>query len=219
MEKFIKNVRFILICNYVGQIIPALQSRCTRFRFSPLPAPILRDRLVSVASAENISLSDEARDAIIRLAAGGDMRRILNVLQAASAAAAAAQEQNQHQHQSLGEKSKFNPITVTEEVVYGVTATPHPADLDCIFQALLIKTNISIIASSIRQIQVARGLALADIIGALFDRLAELELDQSMRIFLTKHLADIEYRLAQGASESVQLPAVIGTFIASRAYL
>lgn len=218
MEKFIKNVRFILICNYVGQIIPALQSRCTRFRFSPLPLPILQDRLMSVASAENISLSDGARDAIIRLTTGGDMRRIINILQAASAAAATFSTENQ-QHQALGEKSKLNPVTVTEDIVYGVTATPHPADLDHIFQTLLTQTNISITVSAIRQLQIARGIALIDITRALFDRLAEIQLNQSMRIFLTKHMADIEYRLAQGASESIQLPAIVGVFIASRTYL
>ena len=37
MEKYVRNARFCLICNYVSKIIPALQSRCTRFRFQPLP--------------------------------------------------------------------------------------------------------------------------------------------------------------------------------------
>ena len=32
IEKYAKNARFCLICNYVSKIIPALQSRCTRFR-------------------------------------------------------------------------------------------------------------------------------------------------------------------------------------------
>ena len=35
IEKYSQNTRFCLICNYVSEIIPALQSRCTRFRFQP----------------------------------------------------------------------------------------------------------------------------------------------------------------------------------------
>ena len=37
IEQYTRNVRFCIICNYVGKIAPAIQSRCTRFRFSPLP--------------------------------------------------------------------------------------------------------------------------------------------------------------------------------------
>ena len=36
IEKFTRNARFCIICNYASKIIPALQSRCTRFRFAPL---------------------------------------------------------------------------------------------------------------------------------------------------------------------------------------
>ena len=32
IEQYTKNVRFCIICNYVNKIIPAIQSRCTRFR-------------------------------------------------------------------------------------------------------------------------------------------------------------------------------------------
>ena len=52
MEKYTRNVRFCLICNYVGRIIPALQSRCTRFRFPPLAEAYVRSRLQHVVAAE-----------------------------------------------------------------------------------------------------------------------------------------------------------------------
>ena len=52
IEKHTKNARFCLICNYVSKIIPALQSRCTRFRFAPLKQEQIRSRLVEVADAE-----------------------------------------------------------------------------------------------------------------------------------------------------------------------
>lgn len=202
MEKYVKNVRFILICNYVGQMIPALQSRCTRFRFAPIPAPALGERLAKVAQAEGLAISDAAREAVTRLA-GGDMRRILNVLQAAASAV-----------------TEGGPQVISDDLIYAVTATPHPADLDRIFQTLLTQTDLAAAVSLVRQLQVARGLATVDIVRAMFERLARVQPGgEEMRIGLTRLLADIEYRLAKGATEQIQLVAMCGAFIASRARL
>jgi replication factor C subunit 3/5 len=52
IEKYTRSTRFCLICNYVSKIIPALQSRCTRFRFPPLPEPNVRERVQHVAECE-----------------------------------------------------------------------------------------------------------------------------------------------------------------------
>lgn len=52
IEKYTRNTRFCLICNYVSKIIPALQSRCTRFRFPPLDEANVRQRLQFVIDAE-----------------------------------------------------------------------------------------------------------------------------------------------------------------------
>lgn len=52
MEKFTENTRFCLICNYLSKIIPALQSRCTRFRFGPLSPEQMMPRLDYVIQQE-----------------------------------------------------------------------------------------------------------------------------------------------------------------------
>lgn len=52
IEKYSQNTRFCLICNYVSEIIPALQSRCTRFRFQPLDSNLIRERLMYIIGQE-----------------------------------------------------------------------------------------------------------------------------------------------------------------------
>ena len=64
IEQYTKNVRFCIICNYVNKIIPAIQSRCTRFRFSPLPISEVEKRVDNVIEAEGCvsSLSIRTRE-------------------------------------------------------------------------------------------------------------------------------------------------------------
>ena len=52
IEKFTENTRFCLICNYLSKIIPAIQSRCTRFRFGPLAKEQMVSRLEYVIAQE-----------------------------------------------------------------------------------------------------------------------------------------------------------------------
>lgn len=57
IEQYTRNVRFCIICNYVNKIIPAIQSRCTRFRFSPLDTAQIARRLDGVIEAEQYVLA------------------------------------------------------------------------------------------------------------------------------------------------------------------
>lgn len=54
IEKYTSNTRFCMICNYVNKIIPALQSRCTKFRFAPLNTAQIAPRLKIIAEAEKV---------------------------------------------------------------------------------------------------------------------------------------------------------------------
>ena len=85
IEKFTDNVRFCLICNYLSKIIPALQSRCTRFRFGPLDPEQIMPRLVHVCEEESVEVTDDGKEALMRLSQG-DMRKVLNILQSCAMA-------------------------------------------------------------------------------------------------------------------------------------
>lgn len=80
MEKYTNVTRFCLICNYLSKIIPAIQSRCTRFRFAPLQAPQIISRLEEIITKENVIASEAGKKALMDLC-GGDMRRVINGLQ------------------------------------------------------------------------------------------------------------------------------------------
>ncbi len=83
VEKYSKTTRFCLICNYVAKVIPALQSRCTRFRFGPLTDDSVAKKLNEVCISEGLELGPEASEAIIRLSRG-DMRKVMNILESCS---------------------------------------------------------------------------------------------------------------------------------------
>lgn len=84
MEKYTANTRFCIIANYSHKLSPALLSRCTRFRFSPLKEADIRVLVDKVIEEEDVKILPEATDALVKLSKG-DMRRALNVLQACHA--------------------------------------------------------------------------------------------------------------------------------------
>ena len=114
IEKYTRNARFCLICNYASKIIPALQSRCTRFRFAPLAPEQALDRVRIVAEAEAVNATPDGLDACITLGEG-DMRKCLNILQSTHMAFDA----------------------VTPDSVYRCTGSPKPDDVQIILTCLL----------------------------------------------------------------------------------
>lgn len=80
MEKYTNVTRFCLICNYLSKITPAIQSRCTRFRFAPLQPEQIVSRLEHIIASERVNATDSGKKALMQLA-GGDMRRVINGLQ------------------------------------------------------------------------------------------------------------------------------------------
>ncbi|NXJ86448.1 RFC5 factor, partial [Trogon melanurus] len=220
IEKFTENTRFCLICNYLSKIIPALQSRCTRFRFGPLTPELMVPRLRHVVQEEGVDVTEDGMKALVTLSSG-DMRRALNILQSTAMA--------------FGK--------VTEENVYTCTGHPLKSDIANILDWML-NQDFSTAYRKITELKTLKGLALQDILTEIHlfvhrgrslqgwppeDRvspqlapthtpsfLSAVDFPPSVRIQLLIKMADIEYRLAAGTSEKIQLSSLIAAFQVTR---
>ena len=109
IEKFTDNVRFCLICNYLSKIIPALQSRATRFRFGPLKEDQILPRLEHVCREEKIKITEDGKAALMSLSQG-DMRRVLNILQSCAMAFDSVSEYNVYKCTGHPQKADINNV-------------------------------------------------------------------------------------------------------------
>jgi replication factor C subunit 3/5 len=193
IEKYTRNARFCLICNYASKIIPALQSRCTRFRFAPLAPAQSLERLKVVAAAEGVNSTPEGLDACVALGLG-DMRRVLNILQST--------------HMAFEE---VNPATV-----YQCTGAPAPEEIEAILGWMLTEEFGGAFANTWRTMS-EKGLALQDILTGLAEFVVQLDVkDGVAKARLVASMADLEQRLAVGTSEKLQLAGLVGLFLQSR---
>ncbi|KAF3360967.1 hypothetical protein VdG1_00976 [Verticillium dahliae VDG1] len=205
MEKYTANTRFCIIANYAHKLSPALLSRCTRFRFSPLREADIRVLVDRVVDDEGVRIRPDATDALVRLAKG-DMRRALNVLQACHASSTPLRAPGEPK---VPDAQVVRDL-ITTETIYQCIAAPPPDAVQEILQALLSTADVTSCLSTINSLKVARGLALADIITSLSEEIYKLEVKPEVMISWLDGLADIEHRVAGGAGEAVQTGAVVG---------
>ena len=83
IEDSSKTTRFIIICNYLSQIIEPIQSRCVVFRFSRLEKDDLVKHMKLICEKEGVKFEEMALSQIYD-ATSGDLRHSINILQAAS---------------------------------------------------------------------------------------------------------------------------------------
>eukprot|EP00474_Spongospora_subterranea_P005411 CRZ05869.1 hypothetical protein [Spongospora subterranea] len=193
IEKYTRTTRFCLIANYTNKIIPALQSRCTRFRFAPLSIAEATKKAVSIAELERIDLTQDGVGAIMELA-NGDMRKVLNMLQTVNAA--------------YGQVNGDN--------VHTCTGTPRPIDIEESLSHLL-NSPFGEACAALSQLMNARGLCLSDIVTRLVPLVCAVDdLPAGVLAFAVSQLADLEYRLSSETCERIQLVALVSIFLMVR---
>jgi replication factor C small subunit len=185
MERFTETCRFILICNYSGKIIEPIQSRCAPFRFSYLAREDHDEYLLSIIQKESVNLSDEGLGAIFEVCRG-DLRRAINTLQAAA---------------SLGKE-------IAAETVYSVVGRANPVDVQEMIKVAM-KGDFMEARKRLRDMIVRFGVAGSDIIRQIHIEIFRSGLPDKWKIKLADVIGEIDFRMTQGASEEVQLSALL----------
>ncbi len=83
IEDSSETTRFVIICNYLSQIIEPIQSRCAIFRFKRIEKETVEDHLKWLCKKEGIKYDDKAISQIFD-STNGDLRHSINILQSAS---------------------------------------------------------------------------------------------------------------------------------------
>ena len=189
MEKYTRNCRMVLICNYSNKIIPPIQSRCVVFRFASLNDNDIKSRVKYVAKQEKITLAPGGLNAIIEVSRG-DCRRAINYLQ------------------SCGTISK----KIDQEIVFRVAGEVPPDKIKIILNTAIegqLLLSIKLLNDLIKEY----GLSGQNIIKNLHREIYELKVKETLKIELSKLLAEFEFRLSQGGTEEIQLQALLAKIV------
>ena len=189
MEMFSRSTRFILIANYASKIIEPIQSRCAIFRFQPLPRDKAIERLKYIASKENVSVTQDGLEAIWE-ESEGDLRKAINVLQAAAAL----------------------DTVVNEDVVYKVLGKVAPKEVREMI-ALAMNGDFIKAREKLRTLMISYGLSGIDILKLIHKEIlsprSTLDIDPRLRIELIDLIGEINFRLVEGADDEIQLNALL----------
>lgn len=189
MERYTKNCRMVLICNYSNKIIPPIQSRCVVFRFASLNDNDIKSRVKYVAKQEKITLTPGGLNAIIEVSQG-DCRRAINYLQ------------------SCGTISK----KIDQEIVFRVAGEVPPDKIKEILNTAVegqLLLSIKLLNDLIKEY----GLSGQNIIKNLHREIYDLKVKETLKIELSKLLAEFEFRLSQGGTEEIQLQALLAKIV------
>ncbi|MBS3125749.1 replication factor C small subunit [Candidatus Woesearchaeota archaeon] len=191
MEDYAATTRFILSCNYSSKVIPPIQSRCAIFRFKPLAKDVVENILKKVAETEGFEIDSEAIDLVYE-ASEGDMRKAENMLQACAATA-----------EVVGEKKR-----ITIAFVKQIVSFAEPKEIEAAVKLALAGKFLEA-KKKLADIMVAHGLSGMDVIKQIQKEIWNLDVDEKLKIKLTKACGDYEFRLVEGSNEFIQLAGLL----------
>ncbi len=190
MENYAHTARFILSCNYSSRIIEPIQSRCAVFRFRTIASEEVEKHSKEIAHAEKIKISESGLKAVAEIARG-DMRKAINLLQTAAT-------------------SKSGEIS--EKVVFEIASKARPADVREMLDAA-VKGSFVEARKKLLGLVVEQGLSGEDLVAEIHRQIFDLDISEEDKIKLVEKTGEYDFRLSEGASDLIQLEALLAQFL------
>ena len=182
IEKGVNYCRFCLICNDVNKIIPALQSRCTKFPFSYLSKSSMKSKLLDIVKQESIGIDEGAVDVLLELER--DFRQLLNILQGMNI-----------YYSSLGH-------AIMTKDVYSYLGKPTDASVTKVINTLFNDTFDEAV-DLIMSMHLSGNINMSDLMVALGAKVIRLKLSPDKLYFLVQILSDVEKKARAGCSTQI----------------
>ena len=182
MEETSKSCRFILIGNYISNIIEPIQSRCASFSFIRLQEKELINQLESICKNENISYEKEALMRIFETT-NGDLRSAINLLQSCSV---------------LGEINKNN--------IEKATGYSYKKQTEEILE-LALENNFNQAREKLSALTNIYGLTEKDFLKYINEAISKKKYKETRQ--LIEILSKYDYRIIVGANPDIQLTALL----------
>ncbi|MFH8086688.1 MAG: replication factor C small subunit [Candidatus Aenigmatarchaeota archaeon] len=189
MESYTSVTRFILICNYSSKIIEPIQSRTAVFRFKLLSDADIRKFIQRIAAGEKLKITEDAFQALIEISEG-DLRKVANLLQAAS---------------SIDKK-------ITAETIYDVASRAKPMDVKEMLE-LTLKGKFEDARKKLQDLILRQGLSGSDIISEIHRQIYSLNISEDLKVKLVEKCGEYEFRLSMGGNELIQLESLLAQFL------
>ncbi len=189
MENYTSSCRFILAANYSSKILDPIQSRCAVFRFRPLEKEHVIELITRVAQVEGLQLSEETKTALVTIS-GGDLRRVVNVLQSCAAV------------------SK----NITPEVVYSLASVAEPEEVREVV-SIALGGDFLKARSKLLDVMLRYGLSGSDAVKQVQKEVWNVDVDGRTKVSLIDKCGEAEFRIVEGSDEFVQLEALLAQFV------
>jgi len=189
MENYTNTARFMISCNFSSKIIEPIQSRCAVLRFKPLNTEHIENQLNNIATKEKLKVKESALKTAAEIAEG-DMRKAVNILQAA-----ATTEQE-----------------IDDNAIFEIASKAKPQEIRDMLENT-ISGDFKTARKNLQKLIIDQGLSGRDIITEVHKQIFDLDIEEKDKISMLERIGECEFRLSEGCNEIIQLESLLAQLI------